>query len=584
MYRKFLIIIFFIIVLFIPHTSLASDASTQERILNYHSDITINKNSSMKVTETIKVQASGDEIKRGIYRDFPTKYKDKYRNNFNVNFKILSIKRDGQTEPYHTANMLNGVRIYIGQEDVFLNPGTYTYKISYQTKWQLGFFSSHDELYWNVTGNGWIFPIDLVSATVHLPKDIPTNRVNLDGFTGHSGSQEKFFTTKVEMGNDYFFQTTKSLESYENLSIVIGWPKGYIDEPSGSQQLLRFFVNNLGTVASLIWLIIILIYYLLAWSKVGRDPQKSAIMPNYTSPLNLSPAAVRYIQRMSYDDKIFTSSLINLAVKGQVKINEKSKKNYLVMKNVETRHGASKKLDLSAEEKLVFDNLLGQEDEIELKNENYQTIQKAKNTLKKSLANQFHKKYFFSNIGYFVGGLAISILVGVLVFLIATLTANMAIVALVGVIIFIINFIFLLLLRAPTIEGRKVMDNIEGFQWFLTATEKDRLNFRNPPERTPELFEQLLPYALALGVEQKWSEQFNDVFARLKKQGTDYHPIWYMGNSWNITHAAAFSESLGSSFSHTISASAMPPGSSGSSGFGGGGSSGGGGGGGGGGW
>src|SRR4029077_13113687 len=92
------------------------------------------------------------------------------------------------------------------------------------------------------------------------------------------------------------------------------------------------------------------------------------------------------------------------------------------------------------------------------------------------------------------------------------------------------NIIFGRLVRAYTVEGRKLADEIEGFKLFLTVTEKDRLAFHNPPEKTPELFERMLPFALALGVEHQWAQQFADVFAKLENQGINYAPIWYYGS------------------------------------------------------
>jgi uncharacterized membrane protein len=140
--------------------------------------------------------------------------------------------------------------------------------------------------------------------------------------------------------------------------------------------------------------------------------------------------------------------------------------------------------------------------------------------------------------------------------------------------------LFYHLLKAPTLRGRKVMDQIEGFKMYLSVAEKDRLNLLNPPEKTPELYERYLPYALALDVENEWGEQFAEVLARAQVDGQPYSPSWYSGRSWDVSRTSGFSDSLGSDFAGAISSSSTAPGSS--SGSGGGGSSGGGGGGGGG--
>jgi uncharacterized membrane protein len=143
-----------------------------------------------------------------------------------------------------------------------------------------------------------------------------------------------------------------------------------------------------------------------------------------------------------------------------------------------------------------------------------------------------------------------------------------------------INIIFGWLVRAYTVEGRKIVDEIEGFKWFLSVTEKERLTFHNPPQQTPELFEKMLPYALALGVEHEWAQQFASVFAKLENQGVNYAPVWYYGSMTHFT-PDGFASEIGKTFTGVVSSSATPPGSSsGGGGF----SGGGGGGGGGGGW
>ena len=136
------------------------------------------------------------------------------------------------------------------------------------------------------------------------------------------------------------------------------------------------------------------------------------------------------------------------------------------------------------------------------------------------------------------------------------------------------------MLKAPTLAGRKLLDNVDGFRHYVDIAEKHELNYKNPEGRTPELFERFLPYALALGIEQKWAEQFDDVIAAANQGGETYQPSWYHGSNWNAHNIGSFTSAVGGSLSSAIASSSTAPGSS--SGFSGGGSSGGGGGGGGG--
>jgi uncharacterized membrane protein len=147
----------------------------------------------------------------------------------------------------------------------------------------------------------------------------------------------------------------------------------------------------------------------------------------------------------------------------------------------------------------------------------------------------------------------------------------------------VINFAFYHWLKAPTMRGRRFLDEAEGLRMYLEVAEKDVMNFRYPPEKTPELFERLLPYAMALDVEQRWAEKFASVFLHIGPDGQQYQPTWYHGHHWNASNLGAFTSSVGSALTSAIASSSKAPGSS-SGGGGGGSSAGGGGGGGGGGW
>jgi len=151
-----------------------------------------------------------------------------------------------------------------------------------------------------------------------------------------------------------------------------------------------------------------------------------------------------------------------------------------------------------------------------------------------------------------------------------------------------LHILFHWLLKAPTVAGRRLLDQVEGFKMFLGAVDGDRLNRVNPPEQTPEIFEKFLPYALALDVEQAWAEKFSGVLnaaSQARNSGSDsiaYTPSFYSGSNWNGASGSFLAGGFTDSFSSAISSSSSAPGSS--DGGSGGGSGDGGGGGGGGGW
>ena len=204
---------------------------SKEKILSYNSDITVEPDASMIVTETITVITEGDLIKHGIYRDFPTHYKDTYGNNYIVDFKIRKILRDSKPDTYRIEDLSDVKRIYIGDKNYYLKNGVHTYSIEYKTNRQIGFFRDHDELYWNVTGNEWAFNIDKASAVVHLPPDISSGEIKCFAFTGSYGSRGNDYNNSKSISTATF-NTNRILGAREGLTIVVEWPKGFVKEPT----------------------------------------------------------------------------------------------------------------------------------------------------------------------------------------------------------------------------------------------------------------------------------------------------------------------------------------------------------------
>ena len=144
-------------------------AGAVERILSFVSDVAVERNGDLDVTETIRVQAEGNQIRHGILRDFPTIYTRNDGTRVEVGFTVQSVTRDGGSENWTLEGLSNGVRVRIGSADATVSNGPHTYVIKYVTTRQIGFFADYDELYWNATGTGWTFPIDQAEARIALP-------------------------------------------------------------------------------------------------------------------------------------------------------------------------------------------------------------------------------------------------------------------------------------------------------------------------------------------------------------------------------------------------------------------------------
>ena len=546
-------------------------APAAERILDYHSAIEVHPDASVTVAETIVAQAAGDLIRRGIYRDFPTDYRDRLGNRYRVGFEVLEVTRNGAPEPFHTERRANGVRLYIGSANRFVEHGRQEYVIRYRTDRQLGYFERHDELYWNVTGNGWDLPIDRARAMVRLPAEVPFGEITLEAYTGHQGSTEQSFAADVD-GREAWLEAARPLAPREGFTIVVGWPKGHVHEPGPAERLERTLTDNRGLLIALAGLVLVLGYLVWAWGRYGRDPRPGVIFPHYEPPSGYSPASTRFIMRMGYDNRAFTAAVISLAVKGYLEIDEQGGK-YTLRQRTSTQ-------PLAAGEKTLLAALFAGGASVELDNKNHALLARAKLAHQRSLKRDYQKLYFLNNSGLLLPSLGATVALAIAIGLLGDFRP---LVVAVLVLMVVAHLVFAWLLRAPTQRGRRLMDQLEGFRTYLEVAEKDELNLRNPPAKTPELFERYLPFALALGVEQKWAEKFAAVFARLGADGGGrYQPAWYSGN-FNARDLGGFTAGVGKSLTSAISSASTPPGSS-SGGGGGGSSGGGGGGGGGGGW
>ncbi|KAA3630957.1 MAG: DUF2207 domain-containing protein [Proteobacteria bacterium] len=670
-------------------------AHAREEILSFASDIEVLPDATVSVTETIRVRAEGRDIRRGIYRDFPTDYVDRLGNRYRVGFEVLAVRRDGEPERYHTERRGNGVRIRVGREERLLKPGVHTFTLRYRTSRQLGFFDEHDELYWNVTGNDWAFPIREVRAAVSLPDAVPADAIRAEGYTGYSGDTGQDYDAWVDAGGVARFSVARVLAPGEGFTLVAAWPKGYVTAPDAGQRAAWFLRDNAPYLIGLIGLVVLLAFHLIIWRRHGRDPEAGVIIPRYEPPPGYSPASMRFIRRMGYDHKTFAAALVNLAVNGLIDIDEERGK-YVIERTdkplenlapgeralvsrlfLSVEPGARKHDSLQALLEQVpgksrsaglvprlLTRIAGQallsaagraaastttDDDasrrVVLERGNHSRIRAALKAHEDSLKRDYDKIYFRKNAGWLVPGVAISLAaiaaaslslegerrivvlflsvwlsiwsIGVVAMVrrvsgawraarsvlewVGALFASLfalpfvageiaGFVILVGsgspavamflVAALVINLVFYQLLKAPTRAGRLLLDQAEGFRLFLDVAEKDEMNFRNPPEKTPELFERYLPHALAMDVEIQWAERFAGLFRRMEEEDRPYRPDWYRGSRFDASNLGEFSSTVGESLGSAIASSSTAPGSS--SGTGGGGSSGGGGGGGGG--
>lgn len=375
-----------------------------EEILDFHSDITLEEDSSLQITETITVFVTGRQIHHGIYRELPTRYRDAFNNRYVVGFQMLAATRDSQNEAFRVEDFGNGKRIYLGDPNAIVQRGRHVYTISYTTNRQLGYFKDHDELFWNATGNGWIFPIRHASATVHLPAGIPADQVKLSGYTGPQQSRAAQLTATAAGDSTFQFDTNRSLGPREGLSIVLMWPKGFFTEPTFAEKMEFFFRDNSDALYVSTGFLVLVLYYLIAWSAVGRDPVRGVIMPLYEPPQNLSPAGIRYLLRMGFDNKTFAAAILDMAVRGYLTIKDQAGSYTLYLTG-------KPNVTLPPDESQLAAILFQGRSEIWLHQENHLTIRAAMKALKKWLASTEQKTYFITNSKYMIPPVILSAIV-----------------------------------------------------------------------------------------------------------------------------------------------------------------------------
>jgi len=578
--------------------------SAVEKILHFDSDINIEPNGLITVVETIDVWAEGQAIKRGIYRDFPTRYRNKLAIERRTGFEVLSVLLDGHPTSMMMQDRVNGQRLYMGDKNNFLSHGQHRFQLTYRTNHQLQFFDEHDEFYWNVTGNGWVFAINKVTAMVHLPQGADQAIINQQAWTGYQGQQgDDFEILSAETDkNTVAFTTTQSLSEHQGLTIGLSFEKGLFEQPG--LQIGRFIQHNILWLSTLLAVIGLLIFMALAWYRHGRDPQKGVIIARFKPPKGVSPAAINYLDNKKITNTTLTAAILSLAVKGALRIQQTSKHYRLLKKQP--------KQGLSKGEKQVYKNLFAsKKDELIINQKPNDKLAKSKKYLAQKLISEYKDACFINNrryiiwgwllslvcclmffslfygfevgVGVVIGSLFIYFFVFVVVFLMLlvwpVIVGLFLILVLVGSLtelmgwfasvqagiyftlgILFINIVFTRLMQAPTLYGRQIQDQIVGLKLYISMAEEQRLNLMNPPEKNLAHYEALLPYAVALGLENRWAEKFSAVFSTAEQAETTDIPFnWYQSDvlsGQNLTeHLSGFTGDL----DRTVQAAAEVP-------------------------
>ena len=614
----------------------AAPAAGEEVIRTFASTVRIEADGTLDVTERIRVNAENVRINRGIYRDFPTRYRLPNGGRMRVGFEFVEARLDGGPVESKIETVSNGVRIRLGSPDVMLAPGVHDYLINYRVTRQIGFFEGYDELYWNVTGNGWDFPILQSGVQISLPKAVQFGQRAF--YTGAQGSTENAARVTEERPGVITIVATRPLGPREGLTMAVAFPKGVVSPPSETRKLGWWLAEMLPLAVAALGLAGLVGFMVLAWRRAGRDPPEGTVVPLFAPPDDLSPAAMRYVVEQGLDDRAFAAALVEAGVKGHVILGEEDGPLFFDGKKyVEGARGH--RSPLGEPEQSVIAGLVAPGERLEFDNAHHARFSAAKSALEEAFKARFENKAFRRNYGWGLLALGLWALSAYAVALTIVLTEGplpsplvllppllalavywlvrqsertavkacifavpavvlglaagglalltighafetlrwqpLALIAL-GLPLAISTFFWI---SAPTKEGRALLDRIAGFKQYLSITERERLDRMQAPRDTLQMFERWLPYAVALEVENRWADRFHGQLAAAAAAGQQGFG-WYNGSHSPWTDTGGFVSSIGSSLSSSVSSASTAPGSS--SGSGGGGSSGGGGGGGGG--
>ena len=509
--------IFFLALLFCALTGIA--AAKSWRVADFQDHIHVNQDGSAEVTERITLVFVGEW--HGIHRTIPVEYPGPNGTNYELYLKVTSVgDGEGGTLKYDssTSNGFRDLKIYIpGAVDT-----TRTVEITYQVRNGTRFFDDHDEFYWNVTGNDWPVPIDHAAATVRFP-DSAAGSLRAQAFTGVYGSSERDASAKVD-GAEAQFETNNPLPMRGGITIDVYIPKDILREPGAFTRFLWFIGGNAVVFFPLVTLAVM---FPLWWYK-GRDPDPGvSVAPMYEPPPGISPAEAGTLLDDTIHPRDITSTMVDLAVRGYIKIEETAEKTLIFTHKDYIFHllkpmAQWSDKDLAPHERVMLENVFAGGAEVRLsnlKNRFYTAVP----VIRQDIMSELRNKGIYlldpeSANGYSIGA-AVVILIpfGVFQYLGWVNFLNSIPLLIVCVLIAaLVWWLFARVMSAKTVKGGRVRIAVLGFQEFMNRVDAERLKVM-----PPTTFEKYLPFAMAQGVEHHWAQ----AFAGIVKDP----PQWYVG-------------------------------------------------------
>lgn len=502
-----------------------------ERIIQFHAEATVLPDASVTVEETIRLWAEGVRIRRGIIRDFPMP-RGAYFNGRESSFMLQQALLDGAPVPYSIEREGDFLAIRLGDAQHTLPVGEHTFTLRYSVTNHLHYGEKLDELYWNVTGNLWDFPIGSASFRVHLPNGATV--LDYSAYTGPLGAKGQDFRLEKDV-----FRTTRALMPGEGFTVAVGFAKGVVTPPEQTlKEKVAVFVQANAFVVSLGLAGVAFGLFGLLLFLYRKSRGQGLVIPLYHPPQGLEPHALRYAASFRWDNAGFCATLLQLAVAGYIRIEEKG--DDIVLHKVlpvpsapamaapgnevpeAPALGSGGPAPLSPAAVAVLESLFTQQEQVVVGQNSALLYQAKLQMLAKTPSPRYRRKAMAGVLLLLVPALGIGLFNAL----------HVASVAAIGPQLLTIVGIFIgssSLLYVYSASWRTLADGIAGFTLYLNTAEKHRLEALFPaagpvPEQNTAQFERFLPYAFALGVAQTWADSFASTLGE-----AGYNPVWYTG-------------------------------------------------------
>ena len=497
------------------------------RIQDFAVDIQADASGQLVVTEKITVRFITPH--HGIERFITISGKTPWGETVKIDLQLEAIRLDNGPVPYTTRTSGSNRIFRIGDPDRTIK-GTYEYSIQYRVNRAWLFDENAVRLYWNVTGNEWDIPIEHASAVVRFPDSVDLASVSSISYLGYYGSSGRGPAGEPTETGELVFDS-RILYPGEGMTIDVSIPREMlpIAPPTLMQRIVYFLDANKYAALPLLTLLVMFIF----WSKLGKDPRKRVIAPAFAPPRDLHPGAVGVLIDDRIDLRDISAMLIGLAVKDYLAIQEPAEGEYVFVRRRLTAD------DLSPAEQAMFDALFDTPETEErslasLEQKFYKSLPNIKSRLVGQLIEAGYYKNnperirgFYAGIGMFA--LPLAVYLGI--------QSASVYVAVSVVLSAIIVLAFAPFMPRKTIKGVRKLEEILGLSEYIRKAEVDRIEFHNAPEKGPELFEKLLPYAIALNLTKIWTRQFDGLLTK--------PPQWYIGSTQSPAfNAIVFSRML----------------------------------------